>query len=241
MDLSDLRHLAIIMDGNGRWAKSRGWRRTRGHRAGVDSVRNCVTECARAGLPWLTLYALSTENYRARPATEVRTLMALLRRFMIDERPTLMENRVRLETAGRLDELPDKVVRTIRETEAMTAGNSGMTLCLALNYGGRSELADAAKEIARSVKSGKLDLEAVDESAVAARLYQPKMPDVDLLIRTAGEVRISNFLLWQVSYAEIWVTETCWPDFRQPQLEAAVSDFRRRSRRFGGLLPGEKK
>jgi len=149
MDLKGIRHLAIIMDGNGRWAEMRGWARTRGHRAGVDSVREVTTECARAGLPWLTLYALSTENFKQRPSREVRVLMALLKRFMIEERGTLMDNGVRLVTAGRLHELPARVVAEIRRTEALTAANRGMVLCLALNYGGRSEITDAAKALAR--------------------------------------------------------------------------------------------
>ncbi len=229
------RHVAVIMDGNGRWAKARGRSRTRGHRAGVESVRECVTECARAGLSWLTLYALSTENYRMRPPAEIRTLMALLRRFMIVERPTLMENRVRLRTIGRVAELPDKVVREIRKSEAMTAGNGGMVLCLALNYGGRAEIADSVRGLVAEARAGRLDPAAVDEAAVARGLYDPSMPDVDLLIRTAGELRVSNFLLWQISYAEIYVTAKCWPEFRLPEIEEAVRAYRGRARRFGGL------
>lgn len=238
MDFRDLRHIAVIMDGNGRWARARGLSRTRGHRAGVESVRECVTECARAGLSWLTLYALSTENWRTRPATELRILMALLKRFMVKERPTLMENRIRLVTAGRVDDLPRGVIREMRRTEALTAANPGMVLCLALNYGGRAELADAAKRIAEDAVAGRLDPAAIGEAEVAARLYQPAMPDVDLLVRTAGEVRVSNYLLWQISYAEIHVTPVCWPDFRRPHLEEAVAGYRLRTRRFGGVPEG---
>lgn len=239
LDFKGLRHLALIMDGNGRWARNRGLARTKGHRAGVDSVRECVTECARAGLDWLSLYALSTENFRNRPASEVRVLMVLLRRFLIAERPTLMENQIRLVTAGRISELPGAVVREIQKTEALTAGNRGMKLCLALNYGGRAELVDAARSLALDVVSGRLKTGAIDEAAMAAKLYQPAMPDVDLLVRTAGEVRVSNFLLWQISYAEILVLDVCWPDFRKPHLELAARHYATRRRRFGGLLDGE--
>jgi undecaprenyl diphosphate synthase len=235
MDLSDLRHIAVIMDGNGRWARRQGRERTRGHRAGVVAVRECVTECARAGLPWLTLYALSTENFRTRPPTELRILMALLKRFLVAERKTLMENRVRLVSAGRIEELPPKVVRVLRETERLTAANPGMTLCLALNYGGRSELADAARKAAARARAEGPPSDGEWERWLQEALYRSDMPDVDLLIRTAGEMRISNFLLFQLSYAEIWVTEVCWPDFRRTHLEAAVADYRRRARRFGGV------
>jgi undecaprenyl diphosphate synthase len=238
MDLKGIRHLAIIMDGNGRWAEMRGWARTRGHRAGVDSVREVTTECARAGLPWLTLYALSTENFKQRPSREVRVLMALLKRFMIEERGTLMDNGVRLVTAGRLHELPARVVAEIRRTEALTAANRGMVLCLALNYGGRSEITDAAKALAREVAAGRLDPESLTEDSLAARLYCPSMPDVDLLLRTAGDLRVSNFLLWQISYAEIWVTSKCWPDVRRPLLEEAFAAFAGRKRKFGSLGGG---
>ena len=241
LDTSGLRHIAIIMDGNGRWAEARGLARTRGHRIGVDSVREVVTECARSGLPWLPLFALSTENYRSRPRAEIRTLMALLRRFMIRERPTFMQNRVRLRTVGRVDELPATVVKEIRETEALTARNDGTVLSLALNYGGRQELLDGARRLATEAMEGRLDLSSVSEDDLARNLDDASMPDVDLVVRTAGEMRLSNFLLWQVSYAEIFVTETCWPDFRSPSLEEAVIAYRARTRRFGGLVGGEKR
>jgi undecaprenyl diphosphate synthase len=237
----NLRHVAIIMDGNGRWARARGLPRTKGHRMGVDSVREIVTESARAGLSWLSLFALSTENYRRRPRVEVRTLMALLRRFMISERPTFMENGVRLRTVGRLDELPERVTREVRRTEALTADNTGMVLCLALNYGGRREILDAARLLALDAASGDLDLDSLTEDDLARRLHDDVMPDVDLLVRTAGEMRVSNFLLWQISYAEIYVTPTCWPDFRFPNLVEAMDAYHRRTRRFGGLLAGEER
>ncbi len=239
MNLNGVRHVAVIMDGNGRWARERGWPRTRGHKEGVVSVRECVTECAKSHLSWLTLFALSTENYRTRPRTEIRYLMVLLRKFLIGERRTLMENNIRLRSSGRLDELPDKVVKELRASEEMSAGNTGMSLCLALNYGGRAEIADAARSLAVDARAGRISPDSIDETAIASRLYLPEMPDVDLLIRTAGEYRISNFLLWQVSYAEIFTTRKCWPDFRRSELEEALADFGRRRRKFGGLLQEE--
>ncbi len=239
MELFGVRHVAVIMDGNGRWAGERGEARTRGHRAGVDSVREVVTECARADLPWLSLYALSTENYRSRPWTEVRYLMVLLKRFLVDERPTLMENNVRLTSVGRIAELPAKVVAELRRTEALTANNNGMTLVLALNYGGRGEISDAARRIADDVVAGLVESSSIDEAMLGKYLYDPAMPDVDLLIRTAGELRVSNFLLWQISYAEIFSTPLCWPDFRKPQIEEALRAFALRRRKFGGLLAKE--
>jgi len=239
VNLTDLRHVAIIMDGNGRWAEARGMARTRGHRAGVDSVRNVVTSCARQGLEWLTLFTLSTENFRRRPDGEIRVLMALLRRFMIRERPTFMENDVRLRTVGRVDDLPRRVVDEIRITEEMTAANGGMVLSLALNYGGRREILDAARRLLEDIRSGRIDPDQLTEDDLASRLDDDQMPDVDLLVRTAGEMRISNFLLWQVSYAEIHVTPTCWPDFREKHLDEALESYGSRTRRFGGLLAGE--
>jgi undecaprenyl diphosphate synthase len=228
--------VAVIMDGNGRWARERGWPRTRGHKEGIGAVRECVTESAQASLEWLTLFALSTENFRTRPATEVRYLMGLLRRFLVNERPTLMDNRIRLKSSGRIHELPDKVVATLRATERMTEANRGMTLCLALNYGGQAEIADAARALAEDCVGGRMKPAQIDEERLRSRFYLPEMPDVDLLIRTAGEQRISNFLLWQISYAEIHSSPKCWPDFRKPDLEAAFVEFARRKRKFGGLV-----
>jgi undecaprenyl diphosphate synthase len=231
-----LRHVAVIMDGNGRWARERGWARTRGHKEGIVAVREIVTESARAHLEWLTLFALSTENYRTRPAGEVRYLMGLLRRFLVNERPTLMENRVRLQSSGRLHELPPRVVATLRETERLTARNDGMTLVLALNYGGQAEIVDAARALAADCAAGRLAPEAIDEDRLRSRFYLPGMPDVDLLIRTAGERRVSNFLLWQIAYAEIHSSPKRWPEFRRADLEVAFEDFALRKRKFGGLV-----
>jgi undecaprenyl diphosphate synthase len=230
------RHVAMIMDGNGRWAEARGLPRVRGHRAGVESVRAVTRHAARLGLGQLTLFAFSTENWK-RPRAEVATLMRLLRRYLVEERDELMENDVRLEAIGRIAGLPARVQEALAETRRLTAKNRGMTLCLALNYGGQMEIADAARALAQEVAAGRLAPEAVDEAAIARRLYQPGMPQLDLLVRTAGEQRISNFLLWQLSYAEIVVSEVCWPDFREEELDQALAEYGRRVRRFGGLVP----
>ncbi len=229
------RHVAIIMDGNGRWAQQQGLARVFGHRRGIESVRTAATESARAGVGSLTLYAFSVENWK-RPKTEIRVLMNLLRRFLIDERGTIMENDIRLTSIGRIDDLPQDVVKELRATERMSAVNKGMVLRLALSYGGRAEIVDATRRIAREVAAGRLRPEAIDEETVRAFLYDPELPDPDLLIRTAGEMRFSNFLLWQASYTELWVTPVCWPDFRARELHAAFADYRRRIRKFGGLV-----
>ena len=231
-------HLAIVMDGNGRWARRRGLPRVKGHSAGVDSVRTITTSCARMGVESLTLYAFSVENWR-RPNAEVQTLMRLLRVFLWRERRTLMENGVRLRCIGRLDDLPPRALRTLRETEELTANNDGMLLRLALSYGSRSEVADALAAAARDVQAGRLDPASVDEEPLRRYLYDPDTPDPDLLIRTGGELRLSNFLLWQASYAELYVTDQCWPDFREEQLLEALRDYAGRRRRYGGLLPDE--
>lgn len=228
-------HIAIIMDGNGRWAEGRGLRRILGHREGVNSVREATTECARMGVQSLTLYAFSVENWK-RPRTEVRYLMRTLRRFLIDERATLMENNVRLCGLGRLTDMPADTLATLRETEEMTAGNDGMLLRLALSYGARTEMAQALKRASEDVVAGKLQPEDIDEETLRDYLYDPHTPDPDLLIRTAGEMRISNFLLWQISYSEFYVTEECWPGFRKEQLHEALRNFASRERRFGGLI-----
>jgi undecaprenyl diphosphate synthase len=228
------RHIAIIMDGNGRWAEARGLRRVRGHEAGAESVRTIAEECARLGVEQLTLYAFSEENWR-RPRLETEFLMRLLGRFVVGERETLMRNGLRFSAIGRLDRLPKSVQRDVSETVRMTAGNPKTNLCLCLSYGGRAEIADAARAIAMKVGKGEIDPGCVDEAMLAAHLYQPAMPEPDLLIRTAGEMRVSNFLLWQISYAEFYVTDTLWPDFRAEHLGAAIADFGRRERRFGGL------
>lgn len=231
-----LRHLAIIMDGNGRWANSRGLRRTRGHKEGAGTVRRITTTCAEAGLEELTLYALSVENYVKRPRHEVEFLLALLKRFVIGERPTIMDNNIRFETLGRTQEFPQSVQKELDALREVSSSNDGMTLRLALNYGGRSEIADAAQKIAIEVREGRLKAEEVDEQVVQDHLYAPAMPDVDLMIRTAGELRISNFLLWQISYGEIFVCETNWPDFSKQDLTKAMLNYGNRNRKFGGLV-----
>jgi undecaprenyl diphosphate synthase len=233
------RHVAIIMDGNGRWAQSRGLVRLRGHRAGVESVRAATRHGAKIGLQQLTLFAFSTENWK-RPANEVATLMRLLEQYLVDERDELMENGIRLTSIGRIEGLPAEVRTALRATERLTAANKGMTLCLALNYGARTELADAARRLVEDARAGRIDLARLDDAAVegalTARCYQPDMPPLDLMIRTAGEVRLSNFLLWQMSYGELVVTDVCWPEFREEDLEAALAEYATRVRRFGGLI-----
>ena len=235
----DARHVAIIMDGNGRWAEARGLPRVAGHEAGVESVRAITRHAARLGLDQLTLYAFSTENWK-RPETEVDFLMELLRHYLVQERDELMDNSIRLSAIGRLDRLSEPVQETLAETASLTAKNDRMRLTLALNYGGQSELADAARRLARDAMEGRVDLDALKdgalERAVSDRLYQPDMVPLDLMIRTAGEQRLSNFLLWQTAYAEIYVTDVQWPDFREANLEAALEAFATRTRRFGGLV-----
>ena len=220
------------MDGNGRWAAQAGLERIRGHERGTDAMRATVTECARLGVQALTLYAFSEENWQ-RPRREVALLMQLLKRFLVQERPTLLQNRVRLVHAGRRQRLPPDVLALLDETIALTAPNRGMVLNLAISYGGRQELADAVQSLAREVAAGRLLPDAIDEAAISSRLYQPGLPDPDLLIRTAGELRLSNILLWQISYAEIWVTPVCWPEFTVEHLHAAFRDYGQRVRKFG--------
>ena len=231
-----LKHAAIIMDGNGRWANARGQRRTRGHKEGVKSVRRITTACAETRLERLTLYALSVENYVKRPKHEIDFLLALLRRFLIQERRTIMENDIRFRTIGRVHQFPASVRKEIDDLTEVSAGNDGMVLCLALNYGGRSEIADAARDIAVKAARGEIDPAVIDEETVGRHLYDGEAPDVDLLIRTAGEMRISNFLLWQCSYGEIFVTPAYWPDFDETALAGAFKAYTSRDRKFGGLL-----
>lgn len=228
------KHVAVIMDGNGRWARQRGLPRVEGHRRGVQSVRATIEECCALGVGQLTLYCLSVENWK-RPQAEIDFLMALLEQYLIEERAEIMEQNIRFTTIGRREGLPDNVLREIDENVRVSADNTGMVLCLAINYGGRTELADAARAIAEQVKAGKLHPDAIDEGTVADALYTAGMVDPDLLIRTAGEMRVSNFLLWQISYAELWVTEKCWPDFDKPTLHDALREFAARERKFGGL------
>jgi undecaprenyl diphosphate synthase len=226
------RHVAIIMDGNGRWAGERHLPRVEGHRAGVDAVRDVVETSARLGLEVLTLYAFSVENWK-RPATEVSTLMMLLKRYLRLELDTLLGNNIRFNVIGRADALASDIQTELLDAERKTAKNTGMLFNIALNYGGRSEIVDAAR---RLVASG-IAPEDIDEDKFAQFLYTKGQPDPDLLIRTSGEMRVSNFLLWQIAYAEIWVTDTLWPDFRCKHLLEGVIEYQKRDRRFGGITP----
>jgi undecaprenyl diphosphate synthase len=228
------RHIAIIMDGNGRWAQRQGLPRIEGHRRGVASVRLITEECARLDIAQLTLYCLSSENWK-RPPRELEFLMHLLEQYMIEERSTIMEQNIRVNVIGRRRDIPDAVQREMQKTIDMSASNTGLGLSLAINYGSRLEIVDAVRKIAEEVKAGRLNAADLDEQTITDNLYTAGTPDPDLLIRTAGEMRVSNFLLWQISYAEIWVTEHLWPEFRESDLHEAIRDFARRDRRFGGL------
>jgi len=230
------RHIAIIMDGNGRWAKQRGWARVRGHDEGAKTVRGIVTHCARLGIEALTLYCFSTENWK-RPREEIDFLMDLYARYLVRERKTIMDNGVRFHHIGRREGLPDAVLEQMDRTEKLSRDNRGLRLCLALNYGSRDEIVDAVRAIARQAKEGLLQPEEIDADVVSKSLYTAGLPDPDLLIRTAGEQRVSNFMLWQISYAEIHVAKVCWPDFGPEQLNAAIIDFASRDRRFGDVGP----
>jgi undecaprenyl diphosphate synthase len=228
-------HVAIIMDGNGRWANRRGLPRIAGHRAGVNPVRECVETCAQMGVGALTLYAFSVENWK-RPRAEVDMLWRLLRFYLRRELPELNKNNVMLRVLGRLDALPAKVREEIDYAEERSGRNRGMRLNLAINYGGRAEIVDAVNAVIEQARlAGKLDSLRLDEESIASNLYTSDLPDPDLLIRTSGEMRVSNFLLWQIAYAELYVTETLWPDFNRTELIRAFLDFQRRERRFGGL------
>ena len=228
------RHIAIIMDGNGRWAQARGLPRIEGHRRGVQSVRTVVEECCRLEIGQLTLYCLSIENWK-RPRRELDFLMHLLERYVIDERREIMDENIRFTTIGRRDGLPPRVLAELDRTIEVSRSNTGLKLCLAVNYGGRTEIVDAVRRIAAQVHAGKLSPEAIDEACFSSQLYTAGARDPDLLIRTAGEMRISNFLLWQISYAELWVTDVYWPEFSKEHLHAALREFASRERRFGGL------
>ena len=228
------RHIAIIMDGNGRWAQRQGLPRIEGHRRGVASVRRITEECARLGIEQLTLYCLSSENWK-RPREELDFLMHLLEQYMIEERSTIMEQGISVRMIGRREGIPPATLAEMDKTIDMTAANRGTRLCLAINYGGRSELLDAVRRVVADVEAGRLDPATLSETHISDRLYTASMPDPDLLIRTAGEMRVSNFLLWQISYAEIWVTDLCWPEFQESDLHRAIEAFAGRERRFGGL------
>lgn len=228
------RHIAIIMDGNGRWAKERGLPRLEGHRAGAESVREVMEACIELGVEYLTLYAFSSENW-SRPATEVSALMTLLDRFLDEKAKDLDRQNVRLLAIGQLDRLPAKTRALIERIQARTAENTTMTLVLALSYGGREEIVAAARSLATDAAAGKISPAEIDAELFASRLQTAGIPDPDLLVRTSGEMRVSNFLLWQISYAEIVIVKKFWPDFRQRDLGEAVHEYQRRHRRFGAL------
>jgi len=226
------RHVAVIMDGNGRWAQSRGLARAEGHRAGAESVRAVVRRCGELGIEALTLYSFSTENW-GRPEDEVDALMTLLATYLQDEIGELMENGVRLVGIGQLDRLPVHVRQLLEQVTEMTAANDGLLLTLALSYGSRAELVQAIRGIAFDTLCGDVAIDEIDEALVDARLYTAGTPDPDLLIRTSGEMRLSNFLLWQLAYSELYVTQTSWPEFRERALADALEEYGRRRRRFG--------
>ena len=228
------RHVAIIMDGNGRWAARRGQPRIAGHRAGVEAVRASVDTGARLGLGALTLYAFSTENWK-RPRYEVDALMRMLRKYLRIELDEIHRQNIRFQTIGRTEALTPRVREEIARASEQTASNSGMVLSVALNYGGRAEIVDASRAAVRKLEAAGKSVDDLDEVAIAQELYTSNLPELDLLVRTSGEMRISNFLLWQMAYAEIHVTDTLWPDFRRLHLLQAIADYQQRSRRFGGL------
>ncbi len=224
------------MDGNGRWAKLRHKRRVEGHRAGIAAVRDTVEASARLGLQVLTLYAFSMENWK-RPKTEVATLMGLLKHYLRSELQTLLKNNIRFKVIGRPEDLPRDVQGELERGMERTAANTGLLFNIALNYGGRAEITDAARRLLKDILANGRDPSKIDESTLSSYLYTAGQPDPDLLIRTSGELRISNFLLWQIAYAEIWVTDVLWPDFRRRHLLQAIADYQKRERRYGGITP----
>ena len=227
-------HLAIIMDGNGRWAQARGLERTAGHKAGADNVLTVMQAAKEFGIKYLTLYAFSTENWK-RPAAEVGALMKLLQTFLFKQLPALQKENVRLNAIGRLEDLPEPARLSLLGAMKATANNTGGVLTLALNYGGRAEIVDAAKKLIKEAKSGNLDWEKLDEKSFANFLYDPELPDPDLVIRTSGELRISNFLLWEMAYSELYISDVMWPDFGRAELAKALESYNNRNRRFGGV------
>ncbi len=232
------RHIAIIMDGNGRWAESQGLPRQKGHEAGAESVRAALRGCREWGVEYLTLYAFSVENW-IRPKKEIGGLMHLLRTFLAEREFELHENEIRLRVIGRMQDLPLPIQKGLNRVIDATSHYTDGQLILALSYGGRSEIADAVRAIARKVKSGEVDPERVDEAMISEHLYAPDIPDPDLLIRTSGEMRVSNFLLWQISYTELYVTDVMWPEFREKHLSEAIEAFCSRRRRFGDVREHE--
>jgi undecaprenyl diphosphate synthase len=238
MERATPRHIAIIMDGNGRWAQARGLARVDGHREGAQSVREVVRAARAIGVQVLTLYSFSTENWK-RPTDEVRALMSLLKQYLLSERQEMLDTGIRLRIIGQIDRLPKPVQAIAREACRVTdTGRTVMDLNLAVSYGSRAEMVEAVRSIAEGVRRGSLPVSAIDEALIASRLQTAGQPDPDLVIRTSGELRLSNFLLWQVAYSEIYVTDTLWPDFRKPQLLEAIASYQRRDRRFGGLASG---
>ncbi len=227
-------HVAVIMDGNGRWAKSRGLPRIEGHRRGVESARTIIRSAGELGIKYLTLYTFSAENWN-RPQPEVEAIMKYLAYYLKKEVRDLNKNNVRLEAIGQIHRLPEAVRNQLEKSKAALEGNNGLTLILALSYGSRAEIVDATRVIAEKAKAGKLDPQEIDEQLIADHLHTRHTPDPDLLIRTSGEMRLSNFLLWQISYSEVLITPTLWPDFRRPQLIEAIEEYARRHRRFGLL------
>ena len=227
-------HVAVIMDGNGRWARERHLPRVEGHRRGAESAKTIIRTAGEVGIKYLTLYAFSVENWN-RPKDEVAALMKYLIHYLKVETPDLNKNNVRLEAIGQIHRLPENVQEQLKKSIATLAKNNGLTLVLALSYGGRTEIVDSVRAIAREVKAGKLDPDAITEKTFSQHLYTRNYPDPDLLIRTSGEMRVSNFLLWQISYAELVITPTLWPDFRRPQFFAALDEYAKRHRRFGGV------
>lgn len=226
-------HIAIIMDGNGRWARQKGLPKIMGHREGAESVRDILKACGKIGIKYLTLYAFSTENWK-RPPGEVSGLMGLLGMLLDRETKNLIKNNVRLNIIGRMGDLPEALREKLKKSMELTKNNTGVTLTLALSYGGRADIIDAVKKICGDIEAGRLKKEDVNEEAFAARLSTKEMPDPDLLIRTSGEMRISNFLLWQISYAELYVTKKLWPEFKRKDLERAIAEYQKRQRRYGG-------
>src|SRR5271165_4397639 len=238
LDLQRLpRHLAVIMDGNGRWAQKRHLPRIAGHRSGTQTARSTIETCARLKVEALTLYAFSVENWR-RPKTEIDFLMQLLREYLRREMPLIQKNDIRMKFLGRTDELPQGVQDDVRDAVEQTAGNKGMVLCVALNYGGRAEIVDAVNAILAE-QNGHASRAAITEESLSRHLYTSGLPDPDLLIRTSGEMRVSNFLLWQIAYAEIFVTDTLWPEFNRARLLEALVEFQKRERRYGGIREGQ--
>jgi undecaprenyl diphosphate synthase len=239
LDVSNLpAHIAVIMDGNGRWAKKRFLNRIKGHEKGADIVRMVVRTCREIGIQFLTLYAFSTENWQ-RPRAEVSALMTLLKKFLISEAPEMKKNQIRLTVIGQLERLPSDVQMEIHRAMEATADNTGMCLNLALSYGGRAEIVRAAGKIAAQVEAGLLEASNITEAVMERHLYTAGVPDPELLIRTSGEMRISNFLLWQIAYSEIFITPTLWPDFTKDELISIIKNFQGRERRFGDVAPSQ--